>query len=212
MASGDREAEKRAGGLVRREFRTEFELECKSRSELQSLVKDVYGLPANLKSSVIIDGILHCEYDDSLDAVPYHAATYIETMEAVRLLMKRINETSETARGAKCILDCVMKVEAELLSELNAIKPAFIDHKVPYNGKKAMRPLNTMSSCATAVKAVQQVIGVEFVKPGTGKPVGVKSEPAVVESIKLGNGDGVTETQRLGMRKLSYLRAMSIES
>ena len=54
-----------------------------------------------------------------------------------------------------------------------------------------MRPSNTVSSCATAVKAVQQVIGVEFVKPGTGKPVGVKSEPAVVESIKLGmSGNG----------------------
>ena len=52
-----------------------------------------------------------------------------------------------------------------------------------------MRPSNTVSSCATAVKAVQQVIGVESVKPGTNKPVGVKSEPAVVESIKHGNGE-----------------------
>ena len=38
------------------------------------------------------------------------------------------------------------------------------------------------------MKAVQQVIGVESVKPGTNKPVSVKSEPAVVES-KLGNGE-----------------------
>ena len=65
-------------------------------------------------------------------------------------------------------------------------RPKFIDHKVP-SGKEAIRPSNTVSSCATAVKAAP-VIGIEFVKPGTNKPVGVKSKPAVVES-KLGNGE-----------------------
>ena len=48
MASEDREVEKE---LARREYRTE--LECKSRTDLQSLAKD-YGIPANLKSNVIL--------------------------------------------------------------------------------------------------------------------------------------------------------------
>ena len=122
-----REVEKE---LARREYRTE--LECKSRTDLQSLAKD-YGIPANLKSNAIIDGILHWEYDDLLGisgASTVFDLTYIvkfETMEAVRSLMNRINEKSSTACGAKCILDCVMKVEAEL-SALNAVKPAVIDH------------------------------------------------------------------------------------
>ena len=51
-------------------------------------------------------------------------------MEAVRSLMKRISEKSSIESGAKCIFDCVMKVEAEM-SALNAVKPAAIDHKVP---------------------------------------------------------------------------------
>ena len=89
MASGDREVEKE---LARREYRTE--LEGKSRRDLQSLAKD-YGIPANLKSNAIIDGILHWEYDDSHDDsldVPYHAATYIETLEAVRAFVDKKNQ------------------------------------------------------------------------------------------------------------------------
>ena len=39
-----------------------------------------------------------------------------------------------------------------------------------------------MSSCATAVKAVP-VIGI-VAKPGTNKPVGIKSEPAVVKAVQ----------------------------
>ena len=160
MASGDRKVEKE---LARREFRTK--LEGESRRDLQSLAKQ-YCIPANLKNNEIIDEIFHMEYDDcseddALD-VPYQ--TCIETMEAVRSLMKRINEKSSIESGAKCMFDCVMKVEAEM-SALNAVKPAAIDHKVP----------PTVSSCATAVKAVQQVIGVESVKPGTNKPVGITS-------------------------------------
>ena len=92
MASGDREVEEKTS---RREYRTE--LEGKSRRDLQSLAKD-YGIPANLKSNAIIDTILHWEYDDShddsvLDRYRYHL-TCIETLEAVRSLMKRINEKS----------------------------------------------------------------------------------------------------------------------
>ena len=86
--------------------------------------------------------------------------------------MKRINEKSSIESGAKCIFECVMKVEAEMSAF--AVKPAAIDHKVP----------PTVSSCATAVKAVQQVIGVESIKPGTNKPVGVKFEPAVVKAVQ----------------------------
>ena len=73
--------EKLAG---RTELRTK--LECKSRSELQSLAK-MYGIAANLKSDVIIDGILK-EVDKTLDS-PYDLATYKECMEAVCLLMKK---------------------------------------------------------------------------------------------------------------------------
>ena len=94
------------------------------------------------------------------------------------------------------------------MNALNAVKPAAqVINKVP-SGKEA---IPSVSSCATAVKAVpvigivakpgtngvksepavvkavQQVIGVESIKPGTNKPVGVKPvEPAVVES-KLGS-------------------------
>ena len=59
------------------------------------------------------------------------------------------------------------KVEAEMSAF--AVKPA------------AMVP-PTVFSCATAVKAVP-VIGV-VAKPGTNKPVGVKSEPAVVKAVQ----------------------------
>ena len=107
--------------------------------------------------------------DDDSD-VPYQ--TCIETMEAVRSLMKRISEKSSIESGARCIFDCVVKVEAEMSAF--AVKPAAIDLKVP----------PTVSSCATAVKAVQQVVGVESVKTGTNKPVGVKFEPAVVKAVQ----------------------------
>ena len=156
MASGDRKVEKE---LTRREFRTK--LEGESRRDLQSLAKQ-YCIPANLKSNELIDQILYMEYDDCLedDARPYQtrdAPPYqTETMEAVRSLMKRISEKSSIESGAKCIFDCVVKVEAEMSAcafkraakvPTCAVKPAAIDLKVP----------PTVSSCATAVKAVQQV-------------------------------------------------------
>ena len=100
MASEDREVEKE---LARREYRTE--LECKSRTDLQSLAKD-YGIPANLKSNIIIDGILRWEDDDNAHA--YQILMCAETMEVVRSLMKRINEKLSTESAAKCIFDCVM--------------------------------------------------------------------------------------------------------
>ena len=155
MASGDRKVEEE---LARHEYRTK--LEGKTRRELQSLAKDYYFIPANLKSNAIIDEILRMEYDDGSlhddSDVPYQ--TRFETMEAVRSLMKRINEKSSKESGAKCIFDCVMKVEAEMSA---AVEPA-----------------------AMAVKAMQQVSGVESVKTGTNKPVGVKSEPAVVKAVQ----------------------------
>ena len=58
MASGDRKVAKE---LARREYRTA--VEGKSRRDLQSLAKQ-YCIPANLKSNVIIDEIVHMEYDD----------------------------------------------------------------------------------------------------------------------------------------------------
>ena len=119
MASGDRKVEKE---LARREYRTK--LEGESRKDLQSLAKQ-YFIPANLKNNEIIDEILFMEYDngslhDDSD-VPYQ--TCIETgMEAVQSLMKRINEKSSIESGAKCIFECVMKVEDEMREF--AVKPA----------------------------------------------------------------------------------------
>ena len=153
MASGDRAVEKELAerrAARRREYRTE--LEGESRRDLQLLAKQ-YCIPANIKSNKIIDEILRVECDNGIprcddDAdVPYQ--TCIETMEAVRSLMKRISEKSSIESGAKCIFDCVVKVEAEMSAF--AVKPAAIDLKVQ----------STVSSCATAVKAVQQVIGVQ---------------------------------------------------
>ena len=125
MASGDRKVEKQ---LTRREFRTK--LEGESRGDLQKLAKQ-YCIPANLKSDALIDQILYMEYDDCLEdnARPYQSRdappfqTCMETMETVRFLMESISEKSSIESGAKCIFDCVVKVEAEM-NALNAVKPA----------------------------------------------------------------------------------------
>ena len=117
MASGDRKVEKER---ARREYRTK--LEGESRRDLQSLAKQ-YCIPANLKSNEIIDEILHMECDNGSRLhpdVPYQMC--IETMEAVRSLMKRISEKSSIESGARCIFDCVVKVEAEMSAF--AVKPA----------------------------------------------------------------------------------------
>ena len=110
-APEDREVELALMLACRTEYRTE--LERKSRRALQYLAKNSYGdygIKANLKSSEIIEKILIIEYDlDETELLPYDFTTYIETMEAVRLLMKKSERF-----GAKCILDCVMQVEAEL--------------------------------------------------------------------------------------------------
>ena len=183
MASGDLAVEKE---LARhREYRTltRTELEGESRRDLQLLAKQ-YCIPANIKSNEIIDEILRVEWDNGTprcddDAdVPYQ--TCIETMEAVRSLMKRISEKSSMDCAASCIFNCVVKFEAEM-NALDAVKPAaqaVSINKVPF-GKEA---IPSVSSCATAVKAVP-VIGI-VAKPGTNKPVGVKSEPAVVKAVQ----------------------------
>ena len=49
------------------------------------------------------------------------------------------------------------------------------------------------------MKAVQQVIGVESVKTGMNKPVGVKFEPAVVKAVQQVN------KPRLASSQLSHL-------
>ena len=101
MAAGDLHGSVQARKLeeelttARTKLRTE--LECESRSELQKLARR-YGMAANLKSSVIIDGVLFDDCDKRILDLPYDLATYMECMEAVRLLMKKIS-------GAKCILD-----------------------------------------------------------------------------------------------------------
>ena len=169
MASEDREVEVELAR--RRVYRTE--LEGKSRRELQSLAKD-YGIPANLKSNVLIDGMLHWEYDDmGLD----ESLMCAETMEVVRSLMKKINVRKQsTENAAKWIVDCVMKVEAEM--NAFAVKPAAQVFNTVPSGKVA---IPSVSSCATAVKAVP-VIGIAA-KPDTNKH-GIKSEPAVVKAVQ----------------------------
>ena len=182
MASGDLAVEKEPAeqrAARRREYRTE--LEGESRRDLQLLAKE-YCIPANIKSNKIIDEILRVEWDNGTprcddDAdVPYQ--TRIETMEAVRSLMKRISEKSSMDCAADCIFNCVVKCEAEIA--LDAVKPAAqaVINKVP-SGKEA---IPSVSSCATAVKAVP-VIGIAA-KPVTNKHVGVKSEPAVVKAVQ----------------------------
>ena len=61
------------------------------------------------------------------------------------------------------------------------------------NGKEAMHPSNTVSSFATAVKAVQQVIGkpagVESIKPGMS---GNSGEPTLVSLSDPVNAAGFT--------------------
>ena len=136
MASGDRKVEKE---LARREYRTE--LEGESRRDLQSLAKQ-YCIPANLKNNEIIDEILHMEYDDCSEDDPLPYQTYIETMEAVRSLLKRISEKTSIESGARCIFDCVVKVEADMSAF--AVKSAAIDLKVP----------PTVSSCANKPAAM----------------------------------------------------------
>ena len=169
MASEDREVEVELAR--RRKYRTE--LECKSRRELQSLAKD-YGIPANLKSNVLIDGMLHWEYDDmGLD----ESLMCAETMEVLRSLMKKINVRKQsTENAAKWIVDCVMKVEAEM--NAFAVKPAAQVFNTVPSGKVA---IPSVSSCATAVKAVP-VIGIAA-KPDTNKH-GIKFEPAVVKAVQ----------------------------
>ena len=171
MALGDRKVEKE---LTRCEYRTK--LEGESREDLQSLAKQ-YFIPANLKSKEIIDDILYMEYDNGSPRL-HPDVTYqtcIETMQAMRSLMKRISEKSSIESGARCIFDCVAKVEAEM--NAFAVKPAAQGiNKVP-SGKEA---IPSMSSCATAVKAVPVIVA----KPDTNKPVGVKSEPAVVNAVQ----------------------------
>ena len=113
-APEDREVEEKLALMLacRTEYRTE--LERKSRRALQYLAKNSYGdygIKANLKSSEIIDKILIIEYDfDETELLPYDSTTYIETMEAVRLLMKK----NEFGANKQCIIDCVKQVEAEL--------------------------------------------------------------------------------------------------
>ena len=51
----------------------------------------------------------------------YDCVAYMESMEAVRLLMKK--------SGANCILDCARRVKAELFLALTAVEPGVTDGK-----------------------------------------------------------------------------------
>ena len=78
------------------------------------MAKD-YGVAANLKSSMLIDGIIYADMEfngSDLSTRTYDCVAYMESMEAVRLLMKK--------SGANCILDCAKKVKAELSAALTA--------------------------------------------------------------------------------------------
>ena len=75
-----------------------------------------YGVPANLKTSMLIDGIIYSDMEfngSDLSTRTYDCVAYMESMEAVRLLVKK--------SGANCILDCAKKVKAELFAALTAV-------------------------------------------------------------------------------------------
>ena len=187
-APEDREVEEKLALMLacRTEYRTE--LERKSRRALQYLAKNSYGdygIKANLKSSEIIDKILIIEYDfDETELLPYDSTTYIETMEAVRLLMKK------SEFGAKCILDCVMQVEAELrvlVKQSVDVKAAHVIGKVKANEAELQDKTAEMVA-PTAKPAVT----VEPVKPSGKKIVQWVGKVLSVEDKK-GFIDGRSE-------------------
>ena len=158
-----------------------------------------YGIKANLKSSEIIDKILIIEYDyherkvdfadegerdETVPQLPYDSTTYIETMEAVRLLMKK------SEFGAKCILDCVMQVEAELrvlVKQSVDVKAAHVIGKVKANEAELQDKTAEMVA-PTAKPAVT----VEPVKPSGKKIVQWVGKVLSVEDKK-GFIDGRSE-------------------
>ena len=187
-APEDREVEEKLALMLARRTEYRTELERKSRSALQSLAKRSYGdygIKANLKSSEIIDKILIIEYDfDETELLPYDSTTYIETMEAVRLLMKK------SEFGAKCILDCVMQVEAELrvlVKQSVDVKAAHVIGKVKANEAELQDKTAEMVA-PTAKPAVT----VEPVKPSGKKIVQWVGKVLSVEDKK-GFIDGRSE-------------------
>ena len=90
------------------------ELEGTSRKDLQAMAKEC-GVAVNLKSSMLIDGIIYADMEfngSDLSTRTYDCVAYMESIEAVRLLMKK--------SGANCILDYAKKVKAELFAALTA--------------------------------------------------------------------------------------------
>jgi len=132
------------------------ELEGTPYRDLQAMAKE-FGVAANLKTSMLIDGIIYSDMEfngSDLSTRTYDCAAYMESMEAVRLLVKK--------SGANCILDCAKKVKAELFAALTAAgepvvtdgKPA-VDVKANIqgnaNGKKAKEVVPPPKPLANAV-------------------------------------------------------------
>ena len=200
MAPEDHEVEEKLALMLARRTEYRTELERKSRSALQSLVKRSYGdygIKANLKSSEIIEKILIIEYDlhehahggVSDDERDEYYTTYIETMEAVRLLMKK------SEFGAKCILDCVMQVEAELRVlvkqsvDVKAVQGNVIGKIESVKANEAELQDKTAEVAAPTAKPA---VTVEPVKPSGGKIVQWVGKVLSVEDKK-GFIDGRSE-------------------
>ena len=93
------------------------ELEGTPYRDLQAMAKE-FGVAANLKTSMLIDGIIYSDMEfngSDLSTRTYDCVAYMESMEAVRLLVKK--------SGANCILDCAKKVKAELFAALTGSEP-----------------------------------------------------------------------------------------
>ena len=192
-APEDREVEEKLALMLacRTEYRTE--LERKSRRALQYLAKNSYGdygIKANLKSSEIIDKILIIEYDfDESELLPYDSTTYIETMEAVRLLMKK----NEFGANKQCILDCVMQVEAELrvlVKQSVDVKVVNVIGKI--ESVKANEAELQDKTAEVAAPTAKPAVTVEPVKPSGGKIVQWVGKVLSVEDKK-GFIDGRSE-------------------
>jgi len=136
------------------------ELEGTPYKDLQAMAKES-GVPANLKTSMLIDGIVYSDMEvngSDLSTRTYDCVTYMQSMEAVRLLMKK--------SGANCILDCARRVKAELFLALTAVEPGVTDGK----------PAGIESKANKVVPPQPQLSALAAVKPGVGEPAVVKAK------------------------------------
>ena len=99
-----------------------------------------------MKTSMLIDGIIYSDMEfngSDLSTRTYDCVAYMESMEAVRLLVKK--------SGANCILDCAKKVKAELFAALTAAGEPLVTDGKPAVDVKANIQGNANSKKANEV-------------------------------------------------------------